>query len=270
MPRTEVQLNHTQRIIQVNISPDKLFKLLNSSSTVVDLDALRCSQEQADIHRTEPVRGNHESSVHTTLHLRSKQMQNSNDQNMPTLIAATDVAYNESRMDEPLETVECMFNFFLESQTSSRLAMRLAHLMLANDLYAMRGDHDAALKCLNKAEPIVMKFIEWSVDSINSDSVSFFLECYIRNGNFDHALRVVKEIMEVVRNREELSFRETLRLETAWVRSINDAQQLREKRLAKITQLQFPEVENPSFESSGLDSAINGYFEIIHALKNTA
>lgn len=197
-------------------------------------------------------------------------MQNNNDKKMPTIIAATDVAYTESRMDEPLDTVESMFHFLLESETSSRLAMRLAHLMLANDLYAMRGDRDAALKCLNKAEPIVLKFIEWNLDSVNSHSVSFFLECYIRNGNFDHARRVVKEIMAVVRKREELSLIKTSRLESTWVRSINDAQQLREKRLAKISSLKFPEVENPAFESSGLDSAINGYFEIIHALKNTA
>jgi pentatricopeptide repeat protein len=253
----------------VNIISDKLFNLLDTSSTVVDLDALRCSQEQADIHRTEPVHGKHESSVHTTLHARSAKMQN-NDEKMPTIIAATDVAYTESRLDEPLETVECMFNFLLDSETSSRLAMRLAHLMLANDLYAMRGDHDAALKCLNKAEPIVMKFIEWSLDSVNPHSVSFFLECYIRNGNFDHAHRVVKEIMEVVRKREELSLVQTSRLESTWVRSINEAQQTRKERLAKIAKLKFPEIENPAFESSGLDSAINGYFEIIHALKNTA
>lgn len=197
-------------------------------------------------------------------------MQHDNNENASLVFATTDVDYEESRIDYLIEAIETMFDELPESTTNSQLSMRLAHLMLANDSYAMRGDHKSALLCLQKAEPIVLKFVEWSKHNVNARSISFFLECYIRNGSFEEARLLVSKIMTIIKKRCHFSRFEALRNERKWILEIDKAQAVREKRQLRLAELDCSELNNPLIEFHGLEKAIDGYFELIHKVRNTA
>lgn len=196
-------------------------------------------------------------------------MQNDNNEKMPLVIATTDVDYDDP-IDSTLQAAEMMFDTLPESPTRSQLSMRLAHLMLLNDLYAMRGDQKAALLCLKKAEPIFFQFIEWNKHVLVTSSVSFFLECYIRTGSCDEALRVIDQIMVILRRKCHFSQFEAMRGERLWIQKIEKARATREDRHSMLIENICSELENPPVEQRGLYNAIEGYFELIKHLRNSA
>jgi hypothetical protein len=248
---------------------EKFFNLKQCSSAEVDLNELRCSsKEQADIHRTELVISEHKCLVHEILHARSNHMQNDKDNDNPQCIEVTEVFQLGARVDKVLQKAERMFDTLLDSESHSYLSIRLAHLMHMSDLFCQRKDRIAALYCLHRAEPIVLKLIEWSSDLVNPRAVSYFLACYMRASSLTEARRVVIEIMEIISKRDDFTALDKLKTESVWMKEIVDAR-LDEASLLDFDQLTYAKTYDPSKEFSGLDSAIDGYLYLINKT-NTA
>ena len=171
---------------------------------------------------------------------------------------------------DPLRVAEHMFDVYLDSFQQSPLAMRLAQLMLVSDMYALRGYQDVALLCLKQAEPIVHRFLSWDTETIDPSSVSFFIECFIRNGSFDDARRVVAETCERLLSRDDVDPSDVTKSEQGWLHEISHEESLRAERLEKVANNEYLEPEYALPEKDGLESAITGYFELIGRLRQVA
>lgn len=192
-------------------------------------------------------------------------MQNDKDNDKSQCIEVSEVFQLGARVDKVLQKAERMFDTLLDSESHSYLSLRLAHLMHMSDLFCQRNDRNAALFCLHRAEPIVLKLIEWSSDLVNPRAVSYFLACYMRARSLSDARRVVIEIMEIISKRDDFTAVDKLKTESVWMKEIVDAR-LDETSLLNFDQPTYAEIHGPTKEFGGLDSAIDGY---LYLLNNT-